>query len=198
MSAQRIAQQKPSPVERPLVWLTELVLRYPLATLILGLVLAAIAMGASHRWMGFRTNRLDLLNPKSEFNRRWIEYVREFGDQEDVVVVVEGAERRQVVPVRDALAEQIAQNPQLFHSVLWRIDPSRLRAKGLYYGRRQRTQARPWPLKNSLSVLPKASKPPWITATFRFGRSSAAAQRRPIWATPSSCSLPGGGSGLSF
>jgi len=133
MSAQRIAQQKPSPVERPLVWLTELVLRYPLATLILGLVLAAIAMGASHRWMGFRTNRLDLLNPKSEFNRRWIEYVREFGDQEDVVVVVEGAGRRQVVPVRDALAEQIAQNPQLFHSVLWRIDPSRLRAKGLYY-----------------------------------------------------------------
>lgn len=133
MSAQRMAQQKPSPVERPLVWLTDLVLRYPFTTLIVGLLLAVLAMGASHRWMGFRTNRLDLLNPKSEFNRRWIEYVREFGDQEDVVVVVEGADRRQVVPVRDALAEKIAQHTQLFHSVLWRIDPSRLRAKGLYY-----------------------------------------------------------------
>lgn len=133
MSAQRMAQQKPSPVERPLVWLTEFVLRWPFTTLLVGLALAVLAMGASHRWMGFRTNRLDLLNPKSDFNRRWIEYVREFGDQEDVVVVVEGADRNQVLPVRDALAERITQNPQLFHSVLWRIDPSRLRAKGLYY-----------------------------------------------------------------
>ncbi len=133
MSAQRMVHPKPSPVERPLVWLTDLVLRWPFTTLIVGLVLAGLAMAASHRWMGFRTNRLDLLNPNSEFNRRWIEYVREFGDQEDVVVVVEGADRQQVLPVRDALAERIAQNPQLFHSVLWRIDPSRLRAKGLYY-----------------------------------------------------------------
>ncbi len=133
MSAQGMVHPKPSPVERPLVWLTGLVLRWPFTTLIVGLVLAGLAMAASHRWMGFRTNRLDLLNPNSEFNRRWIEYVQEFGDQEDVVVVVEGADRQQVLPVRDALAERIAQNPQLFHSVLWRIDPSRLRAKGLYY-----------------------------------------------------------------
>lgn len=133
MSAQRMAQQKPSPVERPLVWLTDLVLRWPFTTLVAGLVLAVLAMAASHRWMGFRTNRLDLLNPNSQFNRRWLQYVREFGDQEDVVVVVEGPGRRQVLPVRNALAERIAQNTQLFHSVLWRIDSSRLRAKGLYY-----------------------------------------------------------------
>jgi hopanoid biosynthesis associated RND transporter like protein HpnN len=125
--------EKPSPVERPLVWVTRLVLRYPIATLVIGLLLALAAAVVSQLKLGFRTNRLDLLNPKSEFNRRWIEDVREFGDQEDVVVVVEGPGRKEVVEVRDALAAEIARETRLFHSVLAGIDESKLRSKGLYY-----------------------------------------------------------------
>ena len=38
--------------------------------------------------LGFRTSRLDLLNPKSSYNQLWLEYIDEFGDADDVVVVV--------------------------------------------------------------------------------------------------------------
>ena len=91
MSAEGMPPENASPVERPLLGLTRLVLRFPVTTLIVGALLAAGAMGLSQFRLGFRTNRLDLINPKSEFNRLWLDYIGEFGDQEDVVLVVEGA-----------------------------------------------------------------------------------------------------------
>ena len=51
--------------------------------------------------LGFRTSRAELLSPRSDYNRRWLEYTKEFGDKEDVVVVVEGESREQIVPALD-------------------------------------------------------------------------------------------------
>ena len=31
----------------------------------------------------FKTSRLDLLNPRSEYNQRWLAYLAEFGDRDD-------------------------------------------------------------------------------------------------------------------
>lgn len=131
--AEGMPQESPSPVERPLVALTRLVLRYPLATLLIGAALALAAALLSQFRLGFRTNRLDLLNPKSEFNKLWLDYIREFGDREDVVVVVQGANREDVLQVRNDLAEDIAHDKRQFDQVLWTVDRSALAGKGLYY-----------------------------------------------------------------
>ena len=72
-------------LERVLVQITRFVLRFPISTLILGVVLACAALGYSQFRLGFRTSRSDLLNPKSEFNQLWLDYVTEFGDEQDVV-----------------------------------------------------------------------------------------------------------------
>ena len=97
----------------------------------------ALALGAalcSNYRLGFQTNRLDLVNPKSEFNRLWNDFVQEFGDQEDdVVVVVEGAKPEKVLAARDELALAILREKRFFHTVSSRIDPSKLKSKGLYY-----------------------------------------------------------------
>ena len=83
--------------------------------------------------LGFRTSRAELLNPKSDYNRRWLEYTKEFGDKEDVVVVVEGDSREQVVPAVDEVCRELAQRADLFSAVLHETDAPKLRSKGLYY-----------------------------------------------------------------
>jgi len=133
MSAERMPQEKPSFLERPLLGLTRLVLRHPVATLVVGVLLAVAATGYSNYRLGFRANRLDLLNPRSPFNRLWLDYIREFGDEDDVVIVVEGAGPEQVVLARDEMAAAVARQNRHFHSVFSGVDPAVLQSKGLYY-----------------------------------------------------------------
>ena len=92
-----------------------------------------LALGLSVGRLGFRTSRLDLLNPKSSYNRLWIEYINEFGDADDVVVVVEGRDRQQVVPVLEEVSTALAREDRLFEAVLHEVDLSRIRGKGLHY-----------------------------------------------------------------
>src|SRR4026208_1879117 len=88
---------------RPFVLLTRLILAYPVATIAIALGFAVAACYLTATQLGYQTSRLDLLNPKSSYNKLWIEYIEEFGDEDDAVVVVEGAGREQVVPVLEEL-----------------------------------------------------------------------------------------------
>ena len=60
----------------------------------------------------FQTSRSNLLSPTSDYNRRWLEYAKEFGEQDDVVVVVSGEDRQAILPVLDELAGRLAQEPK--------------------------------------------------------------------------------------
>lgn len=140
MSAEGMPQEKPSIVEWPLVLVTRLVVRFPKSTLLIAGVLALAAMAYSQTRLGFRTNRIDLLNPNSEFNRLWLDYRREFGEQEDVVIVVQGPQKEPVIQALDAVAAEVQRHPDQFHSVLYRIDRSRLQAKGLHYLSREEVE----------------------------------------------------------
>ena len=68
--------------------------RFPLPTLVIALAAAGASLWLTVTQLGFRTSRAELLSPNSDYNRRWLEYTKEFGDKEDVVVVVEGESRR--------------------------------------------------------------------------------------------------------
>ncbi|MBA7485357.1 hypothetical protein ES707_20902 [subsurface metagenome] len=126
-------QTEPSFLARPLVWLTRLVLRFPVAVVMLAIAGALFAIGYTGVNLGFKSSRLDLLNSENSYNRRWIEYINEFGDEDDVVVVVEGDDRSAVVPVLDELSEAIGRQDRLFHAVFHKVDGSKLRGKGLHY-----------------------------------------------------------------
>ena len=108
MSAEGTPHENISLLGRLLVWITWIALRFPLATVVIGVLAAVGSLYLSQTRLGFRTSRADLLNPKSEFNRLWLEYTKEFGDTEDVIVVVEGAGQEKVVPVLEELASRSA------------------------------------------------------------------------------------------
>ena len=118
---------------RPFVLGTRLVLAFPVTTLAIMLGLAAIACYLTATRLGYQTSRMDLLDPKSSYNRLWIEYIEEFGDEDDAVVVVEGAGREQVVPVLEELSRSLAREDRLFHAVLHEVDLGKIRSKGLHY-----------------------------------------------------------------
>ena len=133
MPSERMPQADASLMSRPLEWLTRVVIRFPLATL---LIAGAMLMGAAWLTMtqlGFRTSRAELLNPNSDYNRRWLQYTKEFSDKEDVVVVVEGEGRDQIVLALDDVCRQLAGHTDLFGAVLHKTDAPKLRNKGLYY-----------------------------------------------------------------
>lgn len=133
MSAERTPQDQRSILISLLVGLTRLSIRYPVATIVVALLAALGSLALSNARMGFRTSRLDLLDPRSEFNRLWIEYLNEFGRQQDAVVVIEGPSRERIEPVVDEIAALLAREPNLFHDVLASVDVSRLKSKGLHY-----------------------------------------------------------------
>jgi hypothetical protein len=133
MSTEGMPPSEPSFVAGPLRWMTRGVVRYPLAVLVLGVALTVLAVAIAFHGMGFRTSRLDLLNPDSSYNQLWIEYIDEFGDADDVVVVVEGGSRDQVVPVLQEISDALAREEDLFRAVLHEVDLSRIRSKGLHY-----------------------------------------------------------------
>jgi hopanoid biosynthesis associated RND transporter like protein HpnN len=113
--------------------MTRAVLAFPVATIAICLALAGVACYLTATRLGYQTSRLDLLNPKSNYNRLWIEYIKEFGDEDDAVIVVEGAGREQVVPVLQELSTALAREDRLFHAVLHEVDLGKIRSKGLHY-----------------------------------------------------------------
>ncbi len=133
MSAEGTPQAESSLFSRPLEAIVRLSARFPVATLAIGVLVAVASVFAAYQFLSFRTSRADLLNPKSRYHQRWLAYTQEFGEQEDVVVVVEGENAEAVVPVVKELAGVIAQEPRYFQDVLHEVALAALRAKGLYF-----------------------------------------------------------------
>lgn len=118
---------------RPLVSITRFCVRNPRTVLLLGIALALLGTVAAIGNLGFKTSRLDLINPKSGFNQLWLKYIEEFGDCEDMIVVVEGKTADEIAPVLDRLSELIGSQQRLFQSALQGVDVSKIRQKGLHY-----------------------------------------------------------------
>jgi hopanoid biosynthesis associated RND transporter like protein HpnN len=101
------------------------------------ILLALAAAIASAAWtagnLGYKVSRTDLLDPDSDYNKLWIDYIREFGEDDDAVIVVEGSTRAEVISVLEELSHEVARDRDLFRSVLHEVDLSRIRSKGLHY-----------------------------------------------------------------
>lgn len=74
------------------------------------LALAALSVVASGYWsaqhLGSKVSRSDLVDPEREYNKLWIDSIREFGADDDAVVVVEGDSREQVIPVLEEISRR--------------------------------------------------------------------------------------------
>jgi predicted RND superfamily exporter protein len=118
---------------RPLWSLTLLCCQCPVTVLVLSVLAAAISLYWAYGHLGLKMSRLDLINPKSSFNQLWLDYIDEFGDSNEVVVVVEGKANSDVVAVLEHLTEEIGEFPDFYQDILHGVDLSAIRRKGLHY-----------------------------------------------------------------
>jgi hopanoid biosynthesis associated RND transporter like protein HpnN len=99
----------------------------------IALLTAAAAAGWTATSLGYKVSRVDLIDPDSDYNKLWIDYIQEFGEDDDAVIVVESGSRDQTVLVLEEVSRELDRDGDLFHSVLHEVDLSAVRAKGLHY-----------------------------------------------------------------
>ncbi len=133
MPAERTPHTDDSLLSAPLLAITEWSLRAPLTVLFGAVALALVALVVTASGLTFKTSRLDLLNPRSEYHQRWLAYLAEFGTRDDAVIVVRGDAPAALTAAIDDLALQLRAEPQTFESVFHRRDLSRLSEKALHY-----------------------------------------------------------------
>ncbi len=126
-------EHQPSLLSRLMVSWARQCLTRPWTIVFLAVVTAIGAGVWTAGSLGYKVSRVDLLDPDSEYNKLWIDYIREFGEDDDAVVVVEGATRSATVAALEDLSGQLAQHDDLFHSILHEVDLTQIRSKGLHY-----------------------------------------------------------------
>ncbi|MCU0959207.1 MAG: hypothetical protein MUF48_03815, partial [Pirellulaceae bacterium] len=113
--------------------LTQGLLRVPRWSLAAGVLLAVLCAVLAGWRLGYHTDRLDLLNPRSAYNQRWLAYLEEFGREDDAIVVFQSGDRRALLAAIDQTAAALAASPESFHGILSRIEVAPLRRKALHY-----------------------------------------------------------------
>lgn len=107
--------------------------RRPGSALWLMLLSAVLGVGLAARFLTFKTSRSDLIDPRAPFQQRWLQFVERFGNQSDLVIVIESPDPRVVTAALDRLGMQLREEPDLFQHVSWKFDPGPLLRKGLQY-----------------------------------------------------------------
>ena len=83
--------------------------------LVLCLTFLSCAACAWYTWnhLVYQTHRNDLISQNKDYLKRWQQYIDEFGDDEDLVVVVQGTNRRRMEMALEDLAGDVAARPDL-------------------------------------------------------------------------------------
>src|SRR5262245_50699571 len=100
--------------ERLLIGFVGLMCRWPTATLACALIAAGASVYLAATRLEFHTQRSDLVSSRKDYIQRWKKYVAEFGDEDDMVVVVQGADSARMEAALEQTADQITKHPQLF------------------------------------------------------------------------------------
>ncbi|MSR56177.1 MAG: hypothetical protein EXS05_00650 [Planctomycetaceae bacterium] len=141
MSGPSTDSSRRTALQRLLSAVTTCAVRFPVVTLAVCFVTAVAAVWHTQQRLEFKTSRADLIDPRTAYHQRWLNYTREFGDvTEDMVVVVEGSDAADIGRAIDELGPRIEHETRLFKNVLYKVDLSGLRQKALQYSSPEQLQ----------------------------------------------------------
>jgi uncharacterized protein len=113
--------------------LVRLSCRRPIVTVTISLLLAALSVAYTVHALTFKTSTRALLPQDAGFVLRYGEYAKEFGELEDIVVVVEAGSFEGARAYAVRLTEELQQGLVKFHRIAYRIDPKRFEGRQLLY-----------------------------------------------------------------
>src|SRR5712692_4273574 len=118
---------------RSLIRLVRAACHFPRLVLTFSLLLAGISIYAFNTRLEYHTRRSDLISSSKDYQQRWQRYLAEFGDDDDIVVVVQGTERQRMQQALEALAAEVKRRPLLFDRLFYKVDLRQLRDRALLY-----------------------------------------------------------------
>src|SRR5512140_2657468 len=95
------------------------VVRFPRLIIIVALLLAVASVVSTKQNMTFLTGRDQLMPANTSFNRDYQAYRQEFGDQEEIVVVIEANDTERAGRFGTRLFEKFSQDRQHFREVFY-------------------------------------------------------------------------------
>lgn len=107
--------------------------RRPWAVAIVGFGIATVSASVFYTRLEYRTQRSDLMSPHKDYQERWRAYLKEFGDDDDMVVVVEGADRDRMTAALKHLAGEVRSRPRQFERLFYKVDLRHLRDRALLF-----------------------------------------------------------------
>lgn len=113
--------------------LVRLSCRRPAVTVAISLLLAVVSVAYTVQALTFKTSTRSLLPQDAGFVVRYGEYAKEFGELEDIVVVVEAGSFEGARAYAARLTEELQQAPVKFQRIAYRIDPKRFEGRQLLY-----------------------------------------------------------------
>ena len=113
--------------------LVRLSCRRPALTVAISLLLAAVSIVYTMQALTFKTSTRSLLPQDAGFVVRYAEYAKEFGELEDIVVVVEAGSFEGARAYAARLTDELESGPVKFHRIAYRIDPKRFEGRQLLY-----------------------------------------------------------------
>jgi hopanoid biosynthesis associated RND transporter like protein HpnN len=109
------------------------VCRFPRSVLAAALLLCGLSAYLAATRLEYRTHRDDLMSPDKECQKRWRQHLAEFGNDDDLVVVVKGADRPRMKEALEAVARRIERDPGLFDRLFYKVDLRPLRNRALLF-----------------------------------------------------------------
>lgn len=107
--------------------------RHPWIVLFSALLTSGMSVAYTWNNLTYHTQRSDLLNKRKDFYQRWQQYLAEFGDDDDMVVVVQGQDQARMREALDSIAVQLGKQPALFDRLFYRVDLRKLNNRALLY-----------------------------------------------------------------
>jgi hopanoid biosynthesis associated RND transporter like protein HpnN len=111
--------------------------RFPWLVLAITVLSCGLCLWYTGIHLTYETQRNDLHGKDKAYYQRWQEYVKEFGDDDDMVVVVRGThsanQRTEMVQALEDLAGQIGQKPDLYDRLFYKVDLRSLRNRALLF-----------------------------------------------------------------
>ena len=118
---------------RLLRWIVRRSCRRPGLTVTLAVFLAILGVTYTLLALTFKTSTRSLLPQSAGYVARYAEYAKDFGELEDIVVVVEAGSFEGARDYATRLTQELRDSPVEFHRIAYRIDPRRFEGRQLLY-----------------------------------------------------------------
>ncbi len=121
------------PLGRPLRRLVALSSHRPTLTITAWLAVAVAMLACAFAALRFETSTLRLLSPTARYVELYEQYSRNFGEVDDLMIILESGDVRRSVAFAGRLVDRLRRGPVRFNRLTYRVDPEPFAGQRLLY-----------------------------------------------------------------